>query len=1062
MDHSAFRGLGLGMAVGPFVLALSAGLAMGEEGWASRVWQDATGQTRYAFTKDGKAWSREIEQDPRVIRLRWAEVDPLAEGLQVPLVLAAPADAGVFIVQFDVPPTDVQRAMVEGAGAQIVAFLPESAWIVRTSSERGEVARAGLAGLAGVRWVGAYGPALKAEPALLRGYLPAAGLEDAGSRARFAQNWAKEYVAFAEELRAGGAASFWIQVFDPAQFDGRMAMSQPVGEGAAGGVAGGAADVAERSASPMKRGVAEYVRAIGGVVQDVTPDDTMMRAMLTQEQLVQLLGHDDVAFVDLWGPAQTDMDIERNLSGANALETATGFSGEGVRGEVMDSGVRQTHQAFSNPGPTPIVRTNGVSTSHGTSTFGIVFGDGAVNAAGRGLLPDAEAKYFYSYDSLSGFGGGASRLTVTGQSVNTNSVVIQSCSFGSPLTTAYTTISQAMDQIVFNTGLVICQSQSNTGNQNSRPEAWAKNVLSVGAFNHNNDTNRANDAQGGASIGPAADSRVKPDIAHHYDSVLTADSASDTAYTGTFGGTSAATPITCGYMGLIHQMWHSGLFPGHGQGASVFASRPRSTTAKALALHSAFRYNWTGSPSNPTIRRTVQGWGVIDVNRLQQLAPTLYVENEAKALIAGQSMSYNFDVAPGTTNLSTTMVYLDPPGTVSSTTHRINDVSLRVTGPTGTFWWGNNGLNTTNWNTSGGVSNTKDTVEHVFMQNPPAGRYRIDVFADVVSQDANTRTPGVTDVSYALVVSGASRTPLRILTLNAARAEGCGGGATLDIPTSAAYSTLRGWLASPQRFGGAGGIDRPTQVTATAEFTPALVENADVVVVPSLNVAGLSSCELTVLRQFVEQGGGVIALGEVASEQLAPRFGAGVGDVRPAGSLALAAGSPVTNGAYGQVAGALSVGTHRVFTSVGSGAALLNTAGGAAAARFVAGLGEAVLITDAEWLQNSGAGVCGTPSLPDANNELFFLNALARVAPREQRAYDLSCCDGIDFNNDGGSFDPTDIDAFLSVFSEGPCVPNTATCNDIDFNNDGGLFDPCDIASFLLVFSEGPCSPCGQ
>jgi hypothetical protein len=219
---------------------------------------------------------------------------------------------------------------------------------------------------------------------------------------------------------------------------------------------------------------------------------------------------------------------------------------------------------------------------------------------------------------------------------------------------------------------------------------------------------------------------------------------------------------------------------------------------------------------------------------------------------------------------------------------------------------------------------------------------------------------------------------------------------------------------------------------------------------------------LTVLRQFVEQGGGVIALGEVASEQLAPRFGADVGDVRPAGSLALAAGSPVTNGAYGQVAGPLSVGTHRVFTSVGSGAALLNTTGGAAAARFVAGLGEAVLITDAEWLQNSGAGVCGTPSLPEANNELFFLNALARVAPREQRAYDLSCCDGIDFNNDGGSFDPTDIDAFLSVFSEGPCVPDTATCNDIDFNNDGGLFDPCDIASFLLVFSEGPCSPCGQ
>jgi hypothetical protein len=31
-------------------------------------------------------------------------------------------------------------------------------------------------------------------------------------------------------------------------------------------------------------------------------------------------------------------------------------------------------------------------------------------------------------------------------------------------------------------------------------------------------------------------------------------------------------------------------------------------------------------------------------------------------------------------------------------------------------------------------------------------------------------------------------------------------------------------------------------------------------------------------------------------------------------------------------------------------------------------------------------------------------------------------CDDIDFNNDGSVFDPADIDAFLRVFSEGPCV----------------------------------------
>lgn len=71
-------------------------------------------------------------------------------------------------------------------------------------------------------------------------------------------------------------------------------------------------------------------------------------------------------------------------------------------------------------------------------------------------------------------------------------------------------------------------------------------------------------------------------------------------------------------------------------------------------------------------------------------------------------------------------------------------------------------------------------------------------------------------------------------------------------------------------------------------------------------------------------------------------------------------------------------------------------------------------------------------------------------------------CNDIDINNDGSLFDPQDIEAFLSVFSEGPCIPDTATCDGIDFNNDGSIFDPCDIDSFLIVFSEGPCTPCGQ
>jgi uncharacterized membrane protein len=74
----------------------------------------------------------------------------------------------------------------------------------------------------------------------------------------------------------------------------------------------------------------------------------------------------------------------------------------------------------------------------------------------------------------------------------------------------------------------------------------------------------------------------------------------------------------------------------------------------------------------------------------------------------------------------------------------------------------------------------------------------------------------------------------------------------------------------------------------------------------------------------------------------------------------------------------------------------------------------------------------------------------------------ISACDCVNFNNDGAAFDPQDIEAFLSVYSEGPCIPESADCGDIDFNNDESSFDPCDIQSFLSVYSEGPCTLCGE
>jgi hypothetical protein len=72
----------------------------------------------------------------------------------------------------------------------------------------------------------------------------------------------------------------------------------------------------------------------------------------------------------------------------------------------------------------------------------------------------------------------------------------------------------------------------------------------------------------------------------------------------------------------------------------------------------------------------------------------------------------------------------------------------------------------------------------------------------------------------------------------------------------------------------------------------------------------------------------------------------------------------------------------------------------------------------------------GATELLDAAAEARIRDALGYSNRNEQNPIDLGAfefqgdqgCDDIDFNNDGSIFDPTDIDAFLSVFSEGPCI----------------------------------------
>lgn len=646
----------------------------------------------YAISLDGQTVTS-VQETSYDILLRYSKFDPMTQTPAIPETFRAntAGSHGVYIVQFVTQPLDEFRKAIQARGGTIHNFLANHSYLVEMNSQ----ARAQVESLPFVRWVGEYQPAYRLEEYLL------------------------------EQLSRGGGE------LQPARYNIMLL---------------------ERGSAKQDL-VGKRIIDMGGKVDLTVPQGFRFEATLNADQLLAVAKMNEVMFIDRWSAPEPDMDIVRTTGGANFIQTTLGYTGQGVNAEVMDGNMLDTHVDFQAAPSTLFHGAHSGDASHGTCTFGIVFGSGVGNASARGMLPGAQ-RIFASYLSLS------NRYTHTQELVTAPyNAVFQSNSWGSALTTAYSTISAQMDDILFQNDFVILQSQSNAGSQSSRPEAWAKNIVSIGGVKHLNTADEADDRwTNGASVGPAADGRIKPDLAHYYDSVWTTAFNSPTSYTTGFNGTSAATPIVAGHFGIFFQMWHNGLF-GNTPGASVFESRPHMTTAKAIMINTAHQWNAVGVSADLT--RVRQGWGRPDLQNLYNLRNKMFYVNETDLLTNLGTRSYAVTVPAGSTDpLKATMVYADPMGVPASSQHRINDLTLKVTSPSNVVYFGNNGLSgTSQWSTSGGVANAVDTVENVYIQTPEAGTWTVEVIGSQIVADSHTETPAM-DADFALVVTGIQRPPV--------------------------------------------------------------------------------------------------------------------------------------------------------------------------------------------------------------------------------------------------------------------------------------------------------------
>jgi len=249
-----------------------------------------------------------------------------------------------------------------------------------------------------------------------------------------------------------------------------------------------------------------------------------------------------------------------------------------------------------------------------------------------------------------------------------------------------------------------------------------------------------------SSRGPADDGRVKPDLVapgtnivsdkSHYPgaSSLWGDYDANYAYSG---GTSMATPLTAG-AGVLVRQWLAARGIANPSAAAVKATLLDTTHDMAPGQYG------TGAPQEIPFTRpnTVSGWGRVDLGFMDAPLPyALWVDDHTAGLATSQSVTYThtptrpLEVLSSAQPLRIMLAWSDPPASLSAARQLVNDLDLKVIGPGGMTYYGNNVP------TGDRINN----VEGIVIDNPPVGRYSVAVRSYNVP---------IAVQPYALVVAG--------------------------------------------------------------------------------------------------------------------------------------------------------------------------------------------------------------------------------------------------------------------------------------------------------------------
>jgi serine protease AprX len=285
--------------------------------------------------------------------------------------------------------------------------------------------------------------------------------------------------------------------------------------------------------------------------------------------------------------------------------------------------------------------------------------------------------------------------------------------------------------------------------ENQRPEwtsetygKWWPKDFPAPQLNTDPMSDSSTDIAAFSSRGPTIDGRIKPDVIAPGTFILSTRSryiAANNFAWGKFtpnndyffmGGTSMATPLVAGATAVVRQFLRT----------VVQIKRPSAALIKATLIHGSKRLKYRYEAQNRKgLYDFEQGWGMINLKESIESddgssRKVKYIDYK-KGLNTGESISFEMDVSNPAAPLKVTLAWTDYPGP-----GLINNLNLIVTAPNGKRYHGNvfeepfdSRLDSTN------------NVEAVFIQNPIAGKYKIEVIGSNVTEETQ---------DFALVYSG--------------------------------------------------------------------------------------------------------------------------------------------------------------------------------------------------------------------------------------------------------------------------------------------------------------------